>query len=242
MARPDRDQACSWLRSGPVVALTGAGISAESGIPTFRGQDGWWGTLRPEQLATPEAFAEDPVRVWAWYDHRRRKIAEAVPNAGHRALADLEGRHPLSRIVTQNVDGLHARAGSKRLVELHGDIWRVRCTGCRIEEWDERIPIPLPPYCSRCGHLLRPAVVWFGEMLDPDLLAAAQEAVQTCAVLLVVGTSGQVYPAASFVPLARAAGARVIEVNPEPAFRGIADQVFAGPAGEVLPELIEAPV
>lgn len=222
------------------MALTGAGISAESGIPTFRGAGGLWRSFRPEELATPEAFARDPKLVWEWYLWRRGLIAQAQPNAGHYALVRLEQRTPRFTLVTQNVDGLHDRAGSRNILKLHGDIWEVRCTACGRQERDERLAFDcLPPRCA-CGGLLRPAVVWFGEMLPAAVWQAAEEAVRAAEVLLVAGTSAVVYPAAGLVPLARSAGAKVIEVNLEQTpLSASAECSLRGKAGEILPDLIQ---
>jgi NAD-dependent deacetylase len=233
-------QAREWLReASSVAALTGAGISAESGIPTFRGAGGLWREFRAEDLATPDAFARDPRLVWEWYDWRRGLIAKAEPNAGHRALAELEGRAARFTLITQNVDGLHDRAGSRNLLKVHGDIWMVRCTACWLEMRDDRVPLPeLPPRCG-CGGLLRPGVVWFGEELPADVWRKAERAAREADVFLVAGTSAVVYPAAGLVPLAKAAGAKVIEVNlDETPFSEEVDCSLRGRAGELLPQLI----
>ncbi len=234
------EKAREWIREARSVAvLTGAGISAESGVPTFRGPGGLWRQYRPEELATPEAFRRDPRLVWEWYDWRRQRIAQARPNAGHEALVRLERSKPRFWLITQNVDGLHERAGSRRVIKLHGDIWLVRCVACGREQRDERVPLPeLPPRCA-CGGLLRPGVVWFGEALPPGAWEAAEQAVREAEVLLVVGTSAVVYPAAGLIPLAQACGARVIEVNPEEtAMSARLDCSLRGPAGVILPALI----
>jgi NAD-dependent deacetylase len=222
-----------------VVALTGAGISAESGIPTFRGDGGLWRNFRAEELATPEAFARDPKLVWEWYDWRRGIIAKAEPNLAHSALVKLERSMRDFTLVTQNVDGLHDRAGSYRILKLHGDIWRLRCVACGADWPDRRVPLPkIPPKCQ-CGGIARPAVVWFGESLPPGILAEAQHATESADVLLVVGTSAVVYPAASLIPLAKRSGAKVIEVNPdETPMSPLADCSLRGLSGEVLPQLI----
>ena len=198
-----------------VVVLTGAGISAESGIPTFRGKDGLWNKYDPHQLASLDAFVKDPKLVWEWYDWRRQLIAKAEPNRGHKILAQMERDIEDFWVVTQNVDGLHQRAGSKNVVELHGNIWKVRCMSCKRENYDYRTPLPeIPPKCE-CGGLLRPGVVWFGESLPMDALQRAYELSESAEVFLVVGTSAQVYPAAELPLVAKRSGAKLIEVNPE---------------------------
>ncbi len=197
-----------------VTVLTGAGISAPSGIPTFRDPGGLWDNFRIEDFATPEGFARDPERVWRWYLARWQKIREAEPNLAHRKLAELEKQKGEGfLLVTQNIDGLHQRAGSKRVVELHGSIHRMRCTAC-----GRTAPMPpaeVPPRCPACGALMRPDVVWFGEPLPPGAFEAAAAAFQNADVALVVGTSAVVEPAASLGRLAKYAGAYLIEVNPE---------------------------
>jgi NAD-dependent deacetylase len=224
-----------------VCVLTGAGISAESGIPTFRGAGGLWREYRAEDLATPQAFRRDPKLVWEWYEWRRGVVCAASPNAGHEALAEIERRRGDSfTLVTQNVDGLHERAGSIRVHRLHGSLWWLRCTGCGAEALDERVPLPeLPPRCGDCGAMLRPGVVWFGEVLPETELDSSVAAASACEVMLVVGTSAVVYPAAALVPLARRAGARVIEVNVEETSQsGLADVAIRGAAAVVLPEIL----
>jgi NAD-dependent deacetylase len=219
-----------------LAVLTGAGISAESGIPTFRGPGGLWRNFRPEQLATPEAFAQDPRTVWEWYLWRRAAIAAAEPNAGHRALAEYERQQPRCTLITQNVDGLHDRAGSRRILKVHGDLWQERCTGCGYQRRNHALAYPaLPPPCPECGAPLRPAVVWFGESLPRVVWAEAERAVAQADVLLVVGTAAQVYPAAGLITRARCA----IEVNPTPTpFSSHVAVALAGPAGELLPALL----
>ncbi len=228
-------------RARRITILTGAGVSAASGIPTFRGPGGLWRTHRPEELATPRAFARDPHLVWEWYDWRRQLIAKAEPNAAHHAIATLTAR-PGTTLVTQNVDGLHERAGSTGLLRLHGSIWRLRCWAeCnRTDDWEDlATPLaPLPPRCPHCNGLARPAVVWFGEMLDPHVLAAARDAC-ACDVFLSVGTSAFVHPAAGLVDEARRRGALTAEINPDatPA-SGVVDIAIAAPAEQVLPRLL----
>jgi NAD-dependent protein deacetylase/lipoamidase len=224
-----------------ITVLTGAGISADSGIPTFRGPEGLWRNFRAEELATPQAFSRDPNLVWEWYNWRRELVSTKTPNAAHRALADMEGRMKSQQaefsLLTQNVDGLHGLAGSRRLIELHGNIWKVRCTGCRTVTEDRRVPIPIPPFCSACGKLLRPHIVWFGESLDPEDIDRAIEALENCDLMLVIGTSGVVQPAASFASTARAAGAFVVEINPD-ASSAAAHTALRGRAAEIVPQLV----
>ena len=226
-----------------IVALTGAGISAESGIPTFRGNDGLWRNFSAQALATPEAFRRDPKLVWEWYDWRRCLIRKAEPNAGHRALAELERRQATKSgsfaLVTQNVDGLHDRAGSRNPLKLHGDIWAVRCMACGNERRSEDAPLKeLPPRCD-CGGWLRPGVVWFGEELPRGVWDRAIEACSRAKLVLVIGTSATVYPAAGLAQVARDAGAKVAVVNPEPSgIDNLADWILRRPSGEILPRLL----
>lgn len=229
-----------WIASaGSIAALTGAGISAESGIPTFRGAGGLWREYRAEDLATPEAFARDPKLVWEWYDWRRGMIAGAQPNAGHRALAELGRRSPKFTLVTQNVDGLHERAGSTGVLKVHGDIWTVRCVACGREREDRRASIPeLPPRCA-CGGIERPGVVWFGEALPGDVWARAEDAAHNADLFLIIGTSAVVYPAAGLAELAKARGARVVEINiAETPVSHRVDASLRGSAAEILPQLL----
>jgi len=194
-------------RPRTVAVLTGAGISADSGIPTFRGAGGLWRNFSPQQLATPRAFQEDPRLVWEWYEWRRGLIREAQPNAAHEAIARL----PDAQIVTQNVDGLHARAGSRNIAELHGNIFRVRCVSEGTRTVREQAFDDIPPHCE-CGALLRPDVVWFGEPLDNETLAHAATAASSADLVLIIGTSGLVYPAAGLSELATGL---TIEINPD---------------------------
>ncbi len=219
--------------------MTGAGVSAESGVPTFRGPGGLWRRFHPEDLATPEAFARDPKLVWEWYDWRRGIVAACEPNPGHAALASWEKRFPEFTLITQNVDGLHARAGSPRPLELHGNIWKVRCTAEGTISDNRDVPLrEIPPHCPACGALLRPHIVWFGETLDPDVLDRAFAAAAACEVMVVAGTSAIVHPAASLPGFAARAGAKIIEVNPDPTpLSGEADVSLRGKAGEILPRL-----
>ncbi len=222
-----------------VTVLTGAGISAESGLSTFRGKDGYWKGMSAMELASPAGFARDPRKVWEWYHERRRQLKQAQPNPGHYALAELEARAREFGLITQNVDRLHHAAGSKNLVELHGNIWDVRCSGCEAV-WDRTgIELPPEPRCEDCGAWLRPAVVWFGEDLPAEAMQTAMEWTCRAEVFLVVGTSGVVWPAAGLADLARQHGARVIEVNLElpPSTQGAIG--LEGKSGEVLPLLIK---
>lgn len=220
-----------------VAVLTGAGISAESGIPTFRGAGGLWRNHDATQLATPVAFARDPKLVWEFYDYRRQVVAGSKPNPGHATLVAMEAAYPEFLVITQNVDGLHQRAGSKKVHLLHGSLWTLRCTGCGQESEDLRVPLPeLPPFCP-CGAMLRPGVVWFHEPLPPTAMRDAHAFVEEADLLLVVGTSCVVYPAANLVPSALRQGIPVVEVNIERAaeFEGVV--TLEGPSGEVLPRL-----
>lgn len=223
-----------------ITILTGAGISADSGVPTFRGADGLWRTFRAEDLATPEAFERDPHLVWEWYNWRRELIATKQPNLAHFALAQLEERL-MDRmwLITQNVDGLHRQAGSRRLSEIHGNIWTVRCTTCGAVTEDRRVPIPILPTCHRCNALLRPHIVWFGESLDPNDLRRCTEALRSCALMLIIGTSGVVYPAAGFAGVAKEAGAFVIEINlDETPQSDLVDLSLRGMAKDLVPQLL----
>ena len=228
-------------RGRGVVALTGAGMSAESGVPTFRGQSGFWEDGSVEDLATAAGFARDPRRVWDWYDARRIQISRCAPNAGHLALARYGEMHPEMRLVTQNVDGLHAAAGSGRVIALHGDLFRVRCTRDGLSREDRRVPLPeIPPRCD-CGALLRPDVVWFGELLPEGAMGEATEAARRCELFLSIGTSAVVYPAAALPEVAKRRGAYLVEINiEETPLSPAADEVILAPAAEALPDLLGA--
>jgi len=229
-----------WLKQArKVAALTGAGVSAESGVPTFRGANGLWKQRRPEQLATPAAFAQDPKLIWEWYNWRRTVLAEVKPNPGHYALAELEQRLPEFTLITQNVDGLHHLAGSCNVLQVHGSIWNLRCLDCHQERVDRRTPLPeIPPKCE-CGGMLRPGVVWFGESLPQDIWRDAESAAHSADLFLVIGTSAVVYPAAGLAQIAKAGGARVVEINiEETALSSGIDSFLQGPSGELLPQLI----
>jgi NAD-dependent deacetylase len=226
-----------------ITVMTGAGVSAASGVPTFRGTDGLWNNFRAEDLATPEAFARDPRLVWKWCDLRRQHIDTCVPNAAHHVLASWSRRFPGFTLITQNVDGLHEKSGALGVLRLHGSIWEVQCWNCcagaPVRWWDDTVPYPkIPPKCRYCGGLIRPGVVWFGEALDPGTVEQATDASSECDVFITIGTSSIVYPAAGFVDLARRAGAFTVEINPEatPASSTV-DLVLRGGAETVLPEV-----
>jgi NAD-dependent deacetylase len=228
--------------SARITVLTGAGVSAASGVPTFRGADGLWKNFRPEALATAEAFGRDPRLVWEWYAWRRFLIASCEPNPAHRVLADWSRRFPNFKLITQNVDGLHESAGTADTIRLHGSIWEVSCwSGCAKspKRWrDDTVSFKeIPPRCPYCGGLIRPGVVWFGETLDTDVISHASSAAR-CDIFMTVGTSAVVYPAAGFVEQAKQHGAFTVEINPEatPATRTV-DLALQGGAETVLPEI-----
>nr|WP_281370096.1 NAD-dependent deacylase [Naumannella cuiyingiana] len=232
-----------------VTVLTGAGMSAESGVPTFRdAQTGLWARYDPMTLATPEAFETDPELVWAWYAWRRRLMQQVQPNAGHRALAEWGRRDGVQvRIATQNVDDLHERAGSEVLAHLHGSLFELRCFDCdrrytgAVEIPDEQVERLEPPVCGACAGPVRPGIVWFGELLPQRDLARAEQAATEADLVLVVGSSGLVHPAAGLPLQALAAGVPTIEVNPaESAFSPYADFAWRTTAGTGLPALVAA--
>jgi NAD-dependent deacetylase len=221
--------------------LTGAGVSAESGVPTFRGEGGLWREYRAEELATPGAFERDPRTVWEWYDYRRQIVASKKPNPAHSAIARLERHFPRFLLITQNVDGLHRRAGSGKVVELHGNLFRVRCTAEDTARAFDEVPLSeIPPRCS-CGALMRPDVVWFGEALPTDEVEQAFGAARECDLMIVAGTSAVVQPAASLPLVAKQAGKAVIEINPDPTpITPFVDITWRGRAGELLPVVVDA--
>ncbi len=230
----------AFRKAERVVVLTGAGISAESGVPTFReAQTGLWQQYDPRELATPQAFARNPRLVWEWYQWRRQLIERARPNPAHYALVDLEQHIPAFLLVTQNIDGFHWLAGSRDMVELHGNIARTRCfdEGIMIDAWEDTGEVP--PHCPHCGGHLRPDVVWFGEGIPGHALEAAVEASAACDLFVCIGTSAVVAPAGSFPLIAKRHGARVAEINPNrTAISEMADWSLRGKAGEILPEIV----
>ena len=244
MAKPEiPPELVKFLRAaGRVAVLTGAGISAESGIPTFReAQTGVWARFRPEDLASPAAFERNPADVWEWYRGRREQVLTVEPNAGHYALAEMERKVIEFRLITQNIDGLHRRAGSRQIIELHGNILRSKCqlNGHAATDWDEGEQVP--PLCAVCGSMLRPDVVWFGEMLPGDALEQAWRAAENCHVFFSIGTSALVNPAAMMPLLAKRRGAVLVEVNiEETPLTDEVDFFLRGPAGVVLPEMVHA--
>jgi len=223
-----------------ITVVTGAGISADSGVPTFRGPEGLWRTFRPEDLATPEAFARDPRLVWEWYNWRRELIATKQPNPAHGVVVEIERRVTQFWLITQNVDGLHRRAGSRRLSEIHGNIWKVRCTVCGRISDNHDVPIQILPLCPACHGLLRPHIVWFGESLASEDLQQSYAALEVSDLCLVVGTSGVVYPAAGFASVAKKSGAFVAEINLDPTPNSEwVDVTIRGRAKDVLPLLLD---
>ncbi|GIJ28545.1 NAD-dependent protein deacylase 1 [Micromonospora qiuiae] len=251
MAESDLVAAATMLgQASRVVIFTGAGMSAESGVPTFRDAlTGLWQRYDPQALATPEAFHADPALVWSWYEWRRRTVRRAEPHDGHRAVAAIEARAPHAVLITQNVDDLHERAGSVAPLHLHGSLFAPRCSACAhpTPVVDDTTPEPAegrripPPACLRCAAPVRPGVVWFGEALPPETLEAAVEAAANCDLLLTVGTSGLVYPAAEIPQVAARCGATVIQINPLPTpLDAVARVNLHGPAADLLPALVRA--
>lgn len=229
----------SLEKARSLCVLTGAGVSAESGVPTFRGNEGLWSKFRPEELANFNSFIKNPDLVWEWYSYRKKVVWEVKPNPAHDALAEMEESVQDFTLVTQNVDNLHARAGSKRILELHGNIMRSYCIKCRKQASESELEeLRKTPVCEFCGGLVRPDVVWFGEVLPGEVFNEAAEAAGRCDLFLCVGTSGVVYPAASLPLIAREAGAYVVEVNQgRTELSPRLDETLVGKAGEILPEL-----
>ena len=226
--------------SRQAVILTGSGISAESGVPTFRdAQRGLWARFRPEELATPEAFASEPGLVWRWYAWRRELIERAEPNPGHLAIAALAEFLPAVTVITQNVDGLHQRAGSPSVIEFHGNIHRNRCSRPGCAHRPPERPEGEPPVCGACGAYLRPDVVWFGEPIPDGAMQGANLAVSACDLFMSIGTSAQVHPAAGLALAAHQHGAALVEINPNTTpITPICDFVLAGAAGEIMPVIV----
>jgi NAD-dependent deacetylase len=226
-------------RAERVAVLTGAGVSAESGVPTFRGAGGLWEGQRVEDVATPWAFERDPAQVWRFYNARRTGLRKVTPNPGHRALVEMEDHWGSEQftVITQNVDGLHRAAGSRHVLEVHGTLSRVRCIGCQQTE-ERSDDLPELPRCE-CGALLRPDIVWFGEQLPEEVWGRAARAVASCDCFLVVGTSAVVYPAAGLIDAARGVGAGLIEVNLEPTVAAAGAVGLYGPSGVILPRLVQ---
>lgn len=223
-----------------VTVLTGSGISADSGVPTFRGPEGLWRSHRAEELATREAFSKNPKLVWEWYDWRRQIISSKEPNAGHYVVAEMEKKFTRFHLITQNVDGLHEKGGSTNPIELHGNIWKVRCTHCHQVSFNFDVPIHILPTCKECGGLLRPHIVWFGEQLDDTDLEKSYAAVRNADVMFVIGTSGVVHPAASFAGIAKRNGAFLVEINlEETAISREMDITLLGHSKAILPQLFQ---
>jgi len=228
------------LKARRCVVLTGAGISAESGVPTFRGKEGLWGKFKPEELASMEAFIASPKIVWEWYNWRRELIGKVRPNAGHLAIVNMAGFFEDFTLVTQNVDGLHALAGSKSILELHGNIYRNKCVDCEkiFESLGEIDPADIPQCCV-CGGKVRPDIVWFGEMLDPEIIDAAFERSEQADIFFSIGTSAEVHPAATLPVVAKSHGAILVEINVEETpLTELADYHFSGKSGEILPQIV----
>ncbi len=228
--------------SDDVTVFSGAGMSAESGVPTFRGEDGIWKKFRPEELANFDAFMRNPTLVWQWYDYRKTLIAGLQPNPGHLALVEMESRHKRLSVITQNIDNLHRRAGTTTIHELHGNIERNYCTGCGKYFTNDELARGVDvPRCKACGSLIRPDVVWFGEMLPVIEWDAAVVAAERADIFFSIGTSSVVYPAASLPTMAKRSGAYVVEINIERTeFSHHADEVLVGKSGEILPRLLDS--
>ena len=239
MIQIDKSLIDSLRESKSIVFFTGAGISSESGIPTFRGKDGIWNKLRPEELANFHAFIKNPEMVWEWYNHRKKIIHDARPNAAHLAIAEMQNHFKNVTVVTQNIDNFHRRAGSNNIFELHGNIERNFCINCK-KYYNEELNFSAGvPKCN-CGGLIRPDVVWFGEYLPEDQFLGGEKAAINSDIFFVIGTSAVVYPAAGLVYTAKQSGATIVEVNiEETALSSIANYSFFGKAGEILPRILE---
>ncbi len=227
-----------FLSAEKIVFFTGAGISAESGIPVFRGKDGIWNKLKPEELANFNAFLKNPELVWEWYQHRKKVVSDSEPNASHRVIVEMENYFPDVKVITQNIDNLHKRAGSKNVYELHGNIERNYCIKCK-KVYHDNIPLEDNIPMCECGGLIRPDVVWFGEYLPQDQFEASYLAAENADIFFIVGTSAIVYPAASLIYKAKESGATLIEVNIERTeVSSIVNSSLFGKAGEVLPAIL----
>lgn len=223
-----------------IAVLTGAGVSAESGVPTFRGEKGIWKEMKPEELANFDAFMSNPDMVWEWYSMRKMMMSEVSPNEGHYSLAKMEKHYPVFTLITQNIDNLHRSAGSENMLEVHGNIRRNYCLDCRKYYNDEELILGGKVQICTCGGMIRPDVVWFGEMLPEDILTQSFAASENCEVFFSIGTSAVVYPAAMLPVAAKRMGALLIEINPEQTpLTASADYYFAGASGEILPRLLK---
>lgn len=226
-----------------IVILTGAGVSRESGLDTFRDAGGYWSRYNPYELASPQGFRSNPLLVWQWYQARKNRAAEAQPNPGHYAIAEMENYFPEFYLFTQNVDRLHKRAGSKKIFELHGTIFEAHCFNCGLPYTNDFIigdSIETIPRCKKCNDLIRPSVVWFGESLPYDILAMAYEKSQSCDLFFTIGTSSEVYPAADLPHQAKNTGAYVVEINPnETSFTRYSNLSFRENSGEILPQILK---
>lgn len=237
MSLLDEETLKKLISAKSVVFFTGAGVSAESGIPTFRGKDGIWNKLKPEELANFNAFLKNPELVWEWYKHRKQIVHESLPNPAHKTIADFQNLFPSVSVITQNIDNLHWRAGSKEIYELHGNIERNYCIKCKTFYNDEIIFSESLPKC-KCGGLIRPDVVWFGEYLPQDQFIGGENAARKSDVFFIIGTSGIVYPAASLIFVAKESGAYLVEINVEETeMSSIVHKSYYGAAGRILPQI-----
>lgn len=228
-------------KANNIAVLTGAGISAESGISTFRDPDGLWAKFNPMELASIEGFMSNPQRVWDWYQYRRKVVYEAKPNPGHYALVEMEKIFPQFTLITQNVDRLHQKAGSKNVIELHGNIIENHCFNCKLP-YEKEIDLESGtiPRCPKCGGLIRPSVVWFGEMLPPDALEMAEISARECEIFFSIGTSAEVFPAANLPYIAKHSGATLVEVNPNPTVLSpFVDFKISETSAKSLPKIVE---
>ena len=223
-----------------ITVLTGAGISAESGIPTFRGEGGFWEKYRPEDVDTADAFRRNPSYVWQWYSNLRELVSQKKPNSGHYALVELEKKKSDFTVITQNIDDLHRVAGNRNVIDLHGNIWWTRCTECFYKEENRNVPLDkLPPGCKNCGAVLRPGVIWYEENIPAQIIDSCLIAIENCDVMLIVGTSALIEPAGSMGLVAKRTGKPVIEINLEKTINSILyDLVLLGRSGDILPKIL----